>query len=74
MMAAPEGISRSVEISKPETVPIKANAEDNRISFLKSFVYKFAVACGMVSSDRIRIIPTTLMFKTTVSAIKVMVR
>jgi len=54
--------------------PIKANTEDKINSFLKSLVNKFADACGMVSNDKIRIIPTTLIFKTTVKAINDMVK
>ena len=56
-------------MSKPELVPINANKVDNKIKKRKFFVNKLAVACGKVNNERIRIIPTTLMFKTTVKAI-----
>ena len=74
MIDAPEGISIHHEISKPEKVPANAKSVDKPIIFLKSDVNRLAVACGSVRSERIRIIPTTLMFSTTVSATNVMVR
>lgn len=74
MIAAPDGMSRKYEINKPETVPVKANNDDSITSFLKLFVNKLAVACGTVSSDKMRMIPTTLIFKTTVNAISDMIK
>jgi hypothetical protein len=74
IMAAPDGISRKYEINNPDKVPVKAKTDDKISSFLKSLVNKFAEACGMVSNDKIRIIPTTLIFKTTVKAINDMVK
>ena len=73
-MEAPEGISIHHEIINPEKVPANAKNVDKPIIFLKSEVKRFAVACGSVRSERIRIIPTTLMFSTTVSATNVMAR
>jgi hypothetical protein len=61
-------------MNNPEVVPINAKTEERINNLLKSFVNKFAVACGMVNSDRIKIIPTTRIFKTTVSAIMIIVR
>ena len=74
IMAAPEGIFKKYEINNPEIVPIKAKTDERISSFLKSLVNKFAVACGIVNNERIRIIPTTRIFKTTVKAIKVIVK
>ena len=44
MIAAPDGISKKYEINRPEMVPNSANKVEKINSFLKSFVYKFAVA------------------------------
>lgn len=74
IIAAPEGISRKYDINNPEIVPVNANIVDKTSNFLKSLVNKFADACGMVSSERMRIMPTTRIFSTTVKEISIMVR
>ena len=61
-------------MNNPNIVPKKANTEERINRILKSLVNRFAVACGIVKSDRIRMIPTTRIFKTTVSATRMMVR
>ena len=74
IIAAPDGMSKKYEINSPEIVPSNANKVEKIKSFLKSFVYKFAVACGIVSNDKMRIIPTTRIFSTTVNAINIIIR
>ena len=74
MMVAPEGILRKQEKNNPEMVPKKANNDEKTNSLLKSFVKRLAVACGIVSNDKMSMMPTTRIFNTTVRAIKVMVK
>ena len=73
-MDAPDGMSRYQEPISPPIAPEKPIKTDQIAIFLKSVTNKFAIACGIVSKDKINMMPATFILKTMVRAINAMMR
>src|SRR6056297_3047760 len=61
-------------MTKPANIPIKPITIERKIIFLKERVKKLAIDWGTVRREINKIIPTTLIFKTIVSATKIKTR
>ena len=70
MIVAPDGTSAIYESHNPKQVNTAPNIIERNIIFLRFDVNCRLKAAGIVSSARTRIIPTTFISTTTVSAIK----
>ena len=65
---APDGKSKAKERQRPATQPIKATRPDTTMIRGNVLTKDMAMACGMVNTDRTRIIPTALIDKDMASA------